>query len=188
MKKLMGFLFSAVLAAGCMCSVSAEEETIEELKNGSVISCSFQDYDGNTVKAEELFGENRLTFVNFWASFCGPCINEMPELQELSELYEGDVAFVGVLMDARDAYDETDEGILGDAEAILEWGGVEYTNVTSSFRFLSLSKIMAFPTSVVVDQNGTILTEPVIGSNIEAYKSMIEDGLARTEESQESGS
>ena len=42
------------------------------------------DLDGKTVSSRELFAENKVTMINFWGTFCGPCIREMPELAELA--------------------------------------------------------------------------------------------------------
>ena len=49
---------------------------------------------------QEIFGEAKLTMVNIWATYCGPCIQEMPELAELAREYEDrGVQIVGLLSD-----------------------------------------------------------------------------------------
>ena len=62
------------------------------------------DLDGNAVNTREFAAEHELTLVNFWATWCGPCVGEMPELQSLHERFsteaaETDVAILGVWLD-----------------------------------------------------------------------------------------
>lgn len=49
-------------------------------EDGTVISFETDDLDGNAVKSEELFSQNKITMINIWGTYCGPCIEEMPEL------------------------------------------------------------------------------------------------------------
>lgn len=56
--------------------------------------------DGQTVAFQELAGE-RFTVIDFWATWCGPCIQSIPELVEMSsDLYEQGVHFVGINVDS----------------------------------------------------------------------------------------
>ena len=58
----------------------------------------------------DIFAEHTLILINIWGSFCGPCMEEMPDLEVLSkEFASKDVAFVGVLGDALDRNGEFDE-------------------------------------------------------------------------------
>ena len=63
---------------------------------------SAKDLDGNEV-TQEIFASNKLTMVNIWATFCGPCINEMPDLGELAAEYaDKGVGIVGIPLDVTD--------------------------------------------------------------------------------------
>ena len=64
-------------------TVENQEETGDEKKDGFGAFES-ETLDGEKV-TEEIFQQADLTMVNIWATFCGPCIQEMPDLAQLSE-------------------------------------------------------------------------------------------------------
>ena len=96
-------------AAQSQASTEAAEasETSQAAANSSEASAAYQgisfettDLDGNAVTAEELFSQHKLTMINLWGTYCGPCIGEMPDLEILSQrLAEKDCAIVGVVVD-----------------------------------------------------------------------------------------
>lgn len=55
---------------------------------------SFESFDGNTASLADYRG--KLLVVNFWASWCPPCIAEMPEFEEVHQKLGGEVAFLGI--------------------------------------------------------------------------------------------
>ena len=50
---------------------------------GNTVSFETVDIDGNKVSSADIFSKHKLTMVNIWGTFCGPCIREMPDLEEL---------------------------------------------------------------------------------------------------------
>ena len=46
--------------------------------------------DGETV-TQDIFQDHDLTMINIWATFCGPCLSEMPDLGEIHEEYNSDI-------------------------------------------------------------------------------------------------
>ena len=141
------------------------------------------DLDGNPVTSE-LFKENSVTVVNFWFSTCAPCIGELGELNALNEtlrLRGGEV--IGVNADTLDG----NEKMIMAAKKLLEKKGASYRNIyfpsDSEAGKLTYS-IMAFPTTVVVDRNGRMVGEPVLGSinnkaQMKALQALIDETLAR---------
>jgi thiol-disulfide isomerase/thioredoxin len=84
-KKLicLNFTTSHLIALGACASGEPEKpEKPESVESG--ISFETTDLAGNTVRSEDIFGENALTMVNLWGTYCGPCIGEMPDLEELN--------------------------------------------------------------------------------------------------------
>ena len=59
-----------------------EEETAESKEDGVVFEG--QDVEGNTFSSD-VFAESKITMINVWATYCNPCLSEMPALGELAE-------------------------------------------------------------------------------------------------------
>jgi thiol-disulfide isomerase/thioredoxin len=86
--------------------------------------------------------------VNFWASWCGPCLEEMPAFQQVAEETRDDVAFLGV--DTRDAP--------GPAQEFVEDLGITYDlAVDPDYAFAADVRVFALPTTLFVDAEGTIV-------------------------------
>ena len=141
------------------------------------------DLDGNPVTSE-LFKENSVTVVNFWFSTCAPCIAELGELNALNEeLKLKGGAVIGINADTIGG----DESMIMEARSILEKKGAMYQNiyfpVESEAGQLTYS-ITAFPTTVVVDRNGRMVGEPILGginneSQMKVLQDLIDETLAR---------
>ena len=155
------------------------EEQIAELENDTTTSedtdaennsedaspfrdFSGQDYDGNTVD-ESLFSNNAVTVVNFWFTGCKPCVAELSKLNELNDAIKsmgGEV--VGINTETFDA----NKDAIKEAASILESQGAKYRNLSidsDSAAGKYASDIMAFPTTILVDRNGNIVGEPMLG-------------------------
>ena len=141
------------------------------------------DLDGNPVTSE-LFKENSVTVVNFWFSACAPCIAELSELNALNEeLKLKGGAVIGINADTIGG----DESMIMEAKSILEKKGAKYQNIyfpaDSEAGKLTYS-ITAFPTTVVVDRNGNIVGEAILGginneTQMKVLQDLIDETLAR---------
>ena len=132
------------------------------------------DLDGNTV-TNDIFAGKTLTVVNIWGTFCGPCINEMPELAQWdAEMPEG-VQIIGLVSDL---YSADDTETLETAKQICEATGVTFPSLIAGDDFLQLlSGVIGVPTTLFVDSSGAIVGEPIVGANVPAYKQFVEDYL-----------
>lgn len=141
------------------------------------------DLDGNPV-SNELFKENSVTVINFWFSACAPCIGELSELNALNEeLKLKGGAVIGINADTIGG----DESMIMEAKNILEKKGAMYQNIyfpaDSEAGKLTYS-ITAFPTTVVVDRNGNMVGEPILGGinsekQMKTLQALIDEALAR---------
>ena len=135
---------------------------------------SGQDYDGNTVD-ESLFSKNAVTVVNFWFTGCKPCVAELSKLNELNDAIKsmgGEV--VGINTETFDG----NQDAIKEAAAVLESQGAKYRNLSidsASAAGKYASDIMAFPTTILVDRNGNIVGEPMLGGidNQENYDTLM---------------
>lgn len=135
---------------------------------------SGQDYDGNSVD-ESLFSGNAVTVVNFWFTGCKPCVAELSKLNELNDAIKsmgGEV--VGINTETFDG----NEDAIKEAAAVLDSQGAKYRNISvdsDSSVGKYASDIMAFPTTILVDRNGNIVGEPMLGGidNQDNYDSLM---------------
>ena len=142
-----------------------------------------KDLDGNPVTSE-LFKNNAVTVVNFWFSACAPCIGELSELNALNEeLKLKGGAVIGINADTIGG----DESRIMEAKSILEKKGAKYQNIyfpaDSEAGKLTYS-ITAFPTTMVVDRNGNIVGEAILGginneTQMKVLQDLIDETLAR---------
>ena len=142
-----------------------------------------KDLDGNPVKSDELFSANAVTVVNFWFTTCSPCVGELGDLDALNkELADKGGALIGVNAFTLDG----DETAIADAKDVLAKKGATYQNVyfdSSSAAGTFTSNIFAFPTTYVVDRNGNIVGEPIVGAiteknQAETLQSLIDQAIA----------
>lgn len=123
---------------------------------------SGKDFNGNSVD-ESLFSKNAVTVVNFWFNGCKPCVAELSKLNELNEAIRsmgGEV--VGINTETFNG----NQTAIKEASAILESQGAKYRNLSidsSSNAGKYASEIMAFPTTILVDRNGNIVGDPMLG-------------------------
>ena len=121
-----------------------------------------KDLDGNAVD-DSLFANNKVTVVNFWFSGCKPCVGELSKLNELNEtLKEMGGEVVGI---NTDTLDDNQDGIK-EAKEIMKAQGASYKNLTfdsDSTVGKYAGNIMAFPTTVLVDKDGNIVGNPLMG-------------------------
>ena len=123
-----------------------------------------KDLDGNTVKSSELFSKNAVTVVNFWFTTCNPCVGELAELDTLNkELTEKGGALIGVNTFTLDG----DEAAISEAKDVLAKKGATYQNVyfdSDGEAGKFTTNIFAYPTTYVVDRNGNIVGDPIVGA------------------------
>lgn len=136
----------------------------ESESEGSSQEKIFGEFETVTLTGEpvtqEIFGEAKLTMVNIWATYCSPCIQEMPELAELAREYEDrGVQIIGLLSDVSEPEDAT-------AMEIVEETGADYMHILPSaeLQMNLLSRISAVPTTVFLDQEGNMTGSAYAGA------------------------
>ena len=142
-----------------------------------------KDLDGNTVKSDELFSGNTVTVVNFWFTTCNPCVGELSELDALNkELAEKGGSLIGVNTFTLDG----DEAAISEAKDVLAKKGASYQNVyfdSDGEAGKFTTNIFAYPTTYVVDRNGNIVGDPIVGAitekkQAEMLQKLIDQALA----------
>ena len=165
-------------------SATAEaSETSEAAADPSEASAAYQgisfettDLDGNAVTAEELFSQHKLTMINLWGTYCGPCIGEMPDLEILSQrLAEKECAIVGIVVDVAGL---EDTARLETAREIIADTGVTYMNLFPWYTLMEDFPAQFIPTSYFVNSEGQIVGEAAIGARgADDYEALIDELL-----------
>lgn len=155
-KKLTVLMTLVVLATSLVACGGKKEVANEKFPDFTA-----KDFQGNTV-SQDIFKENSVTVVNVWFTGCKACIQEMPQLEKISnDLKAKGVGFVGICVDAEDP------SLKAEGEKILKQAGVTYPNlITDHSEAIDkyLNGIVAFPTTLFVDKEGNIVGEPMVGS------------------------
>ena len=167
-------------------SVPAGSDMTTPLDDGSMQkfpAFEGKDLDGNPVKSDELFSGNAVTVVNFWFTTCNPCVGELSELDALNkELAKKGGSLIGVNTFTLDG----DEAAISEAKDVLAKKGATYQNVyfdSDGEAGKFTTNIFAYPTTYVVDRNGNIVGDPIVGAitekkQAETLQKLIDQALA----------
>ena len=159
-------------------SVSPEEGSLQKFP-----AFEGKDLDGNTVNSDDLFSANAVTVVNFWFTACKPCVGELSDLDALNrELAEKGGALIGINTTTLNG----DEASIAEAKEVLAKKGASYQNVyfdASGAAGAFIQNIFAYPTTYVVDRNGNIVGDPIMGAiteknQAETLQKLIDQALA----------
>ena len=157
---------------------SGAETPGAEASEAAAPSLSFeaQDMDGNTVTSD-VFSQSRLTMVNVWATYCSPCLNEMPDLGELAQEYDpADFQLIGIISDV---LEDADAETIDYASKLISQTGAAYPHLllNKSLYYAMLTDVMAVPTTFFFDQNGELLATEVGSNSKAAWKEQIDELL-----------
>ncbi|WP_022769449.1 TlpA disulfide reductase family protein [Butyrivibrio sp. NC2007] len=146
--------------------IQATEQTTEIISpEDGLVNYTVKDLDLNDVALADYVKGNKLTMINIWGTFCGPCISEMPALGEIERRYK-DKGFeiVGLTCDVYDMYGNYDERIIDDARSIIEDTGVTYPVLVAPSQLMMEIGLQYVPTTYFLDSEGNVLGNAEIGS------------------------
>ena len=159
---IMTVICLALMLGGCsgdQASDAAEEQdTVVEASEFSDLN----DFTAETSDGEEItqsyFEDHDVTIINIWATFCQPCLKEMPELAEIEASRPDNI---GMMLICADALNEPEY-----MQEIIEttgYTGINLINGDGDYTKL-LGDIQFVPTTIFVDREGNVVGEPVIGA------------------------
>ena len=151
----------------------------------SVGSFSTQDVFGNSFD-QKMFEDYELTLVNIFTTWCTPCVEEMPDLEQLyQQMKDQGVTVVGVVLDVLNENGEIVQSDLERAQTLAERTGVTYPILLPDSTYMNgrLTGIEGFPETFFVDKNGNIVGETYSGSrSLEDWLTIVEQELAALKE------
>jgi thiol-disulfide isomerase/thioredoxin len=166
--RLLALLLCVTLLSGCGASGTGTPE--EDGYDGLVFSTV--DRGGETWD-QSVFLSHKLTMINFWEPWCGPCVGEMADLQRLQDTYADRGLLILGVYRTPDAEEDVD--------AVLSYTGVTYPilHYTQEFDAFESGYV---PTTIFVDGEGRVIGEGssalYIGSNsFEGWAAVVEDLL-----------
>lgn len=169
---LIAFLLAALLT-GCggnereQADAAQEAESVENIDTtaedqAKQIIFTGQDIEGNQISSD-IFSQSKLTMVNVWATYCNPCLSEMPGLGELAGAYEKEeFQVIGIISDVMDT---ADQKTIDMAKKLITQTKAEYPHLllNESVYFALLTDVTVVPTTFFIDENGVVL-DTVLGA------------------------
>jgi len=137
---------AGLLAPGCASDdCQPLDSVVLETKEGFAPTFQLRDVSCETVRLDQSSGRVRL--VDFWATWCPPCREEIPMLNELAREYGDQGLVILAISDER-------SGIVRD---FAEDAGMEYTNLIDSGEVGQAYRVVGLPTAFLIDREGRIV-------------------------------
>ncbi len=198
--RLITLILLGVLLTGCAQNAesASEIETLEATSEAESIEMSTEEntetqaqeeepyiitFEANTIDGEafasDIFSQSRLTMINVWATYCNPCLSEMPDLGEIVAEYDSaEFQMIGVISDVADGASEDD---INNAKDLIEQTSANYPHLLlneSLYRNL-VGGVSSVPTTFFVDQKGEMLGYAIGAQSKDTWVSIIEDLLSK---------
>lgn len=178
-KGFLMFAAALMLLTGCKQKAPANEPvadtTVETTEPATETKTTYTDISlpgpqGQTVKVSDYVGKNRLVMIDFWASWCGPCMGEMPYVVKAYEMFhDKGLEIVGVSLDKDKA----------SWLAAIEQTGQKWPQMSDlkgwDSEGAALYGIQSIPANVLIDDHGKIVARDLRG---DALLEEIESRLA----------
>lgn len=174
MRRITALLVAMLLVLGlCGCQ---EEPQQHQTSEGILSAFTAEDLQGNPVDQTVLQG-HKLTMINVWATYCSPCIAEMPDLGALSEKYAPrGVQIIGLVSDVLNADGSVSPEQTALAEDIAAQTGANYLHIVpNAGLYYLMQQISAVPTTFFVDETGKQVGGTYIGAkSLEEWAEIME--------------
>ena len=190
--RLVTMLLLGTLLTGCAQNTETKTEVVETestvlSEEASSESQAEEPYivsfEAKTVEGEayssDVFSQSRLTMINVWATYCNPCLSEMPDLGEIAAEYEREeLQIVGVISDVAEGAAEED---IKNAKDLIEQTTANYSHLllNESLYINLVGGINSVPTTFFVNQKGEALCYVMGAQSKEAWIAIIEDLLSK---------
>ena len=156
--------------SGVANSETAKSDDAANTQGSELEGLKFVTLEGEEI--EDVYKNANLTVINIWATWCSPCVKELPEIQKLADEYkDAGVNVLGVL------FDSEDDGAIKNAKELLEEKGVKYTQIKATddmLTFLEKHDVTALPTTFFVDPDGNIIDTEIGSHSYDEWKEIVD--------------
>ncbi len=149
-----GLRVTDLIPGGGNAGAPASQRT-EAPKFKADITFTTVDMNGRSVSEQDLAGAS-LTMINYWAYWCGPCVNEMPDLQKLYETYRSRGFMIWGIADQEDEAQN---------KKTIAQLGITYPCLRYVRAFDDALQTGYVPTTIFIDGTGKIVGETYVGSH-----------------------
>lgn len=190
--RLLTLLLLGTLLTGCAQNTEAvhenesaeatqtTSETAEQEKEPYVLTFEANTIEGETLTSE-ILSQSKLTMINVWATYCNPCLSEMPDLGAIAASYDTeDFQLLGIISDVSEEASEDD---MNNAKELIEQTGADYSHLLLNQSLYSnlVGAVSAVPTTFFVNQKGEMLGYVEGARSQEAWEEIINELLAEME-------
>lgn len=180
MKKLsiVSLIIGAFMISSCQCSqkqtppeTEADSTTVSETPNNDTIEVNnmftdfiMNDTEGNPISISDEIAKHKITIIDFWASWCGPCRAEMPNLVSLyAQQKDKGLGIIGISLD--NDMEAWKDAIINDGITWLQLSDLQGWDNAAAKMF----NVSFIPYTIIVDANGSILAEGLRGEDLDNF-------------------
>lgn len=189
--KIIPLFLAIALFTGCgqstepQQSSSVSESATQETKEEPYILT----FEAVTIEGEEItsscFADSKLSMLNVWATYCNPCLSEMPDLGEIAAEYDTSVfQMYGIISDVME--NDTSEKI-EEARTLIKETKADYPHLLLNQSLYSnlVGAVSGVPTTFFINQDGELLGYLVGAQTKDTWITIIEDLLSQMEQENE---
>lgn len=171
---------SSVETESSIAQTPAETESSEEETQAYILTFEASTIEGDQVTSD-IFANSKLTMINIWATYCNPCLNEMPDLGEIAASYDPEIfQMYGIISDVVEG-DSSDT--IEEAKILINETHADYPHLLLNQSLYSklVSGMDSVPTTIFVNRQSEILGYLVGAQTKETWVAIIEDLLSQLE-------
>lgn len=129
---------------------------------------------GEEVKSFSEYTKGKVTFINFWGTWCPPCRAEIPDIIKLQNKYKDNLVVVGLTLER----DKDPNSALKKVAEYSTKNGINYMNIISIPEIVeAYGGINAVPTTFVINKEGVIVETIVGGESFDKFEAIVKKYL-----------
>lgn len=143
-----------------------------------IVSFEANTIDGQAFSSEQ-FGESKITMINVWATYCNPCLVEMPDLGDIAESYDkADFQLIGIISDVME---ESSQADINNAKDLIVQTEANYPHLLLNQSLFDnlVGGVSSVPTTFFVNAKGEMLGYVVGANDEDTWEQIIDELLTK---------